>query len=138
MSSIQVDIVSAEGQIFAGEASVLFVEAVEGDMAIMPRHAPLLTKIRPGPVRLRHENAEEQQIFVSGGLLEVQPKLVTVLADTAERIEEIDEAEAEKAKERAEAAVSNADQDSDIQRAQAELTEAAARLQMVKQWRNRR
>ncbi|NNC24161.1 F0F1 ATP synthase subunit epsilon [Salinisphaera sp. USBA-960] len=137
--SMQIDVVSAEGQIHSGPAHTVFVEAVEGDMAIMPRHAPLLTRIRPGPVRIRQEDSsEDAQIFVSGGLLEVQPNLVTVLADMAERAEDIDEAEADKAKQRAEDAVNAAEEQSDIERAQAELAEAAARLQMVKKIRGSR
>lgn len=137
--SIHIDVVSAEGQLYGGEANTVFVEAVDGDLAVMARHAPLLTKIRPGPVRIRQDNpGDEEQIFVSGGLLEVQPHLVTVLADTAERAEDIDEAQAEQAKERADAAISESSEQTDIDQARADLAEASARLRMVQQIRKGR
>jgi F-type H+-transporting ATPase subunit epsilon len=136
--NIHVDVVSAEGQLYSGSASMVVVAAEMGEVGIMPRHAPLLTHIRPGPVRIQHEDAQEEQFFVSGGLLEVQPHLVTVLADTAERAADIDEAEAEKAKQRAEEAVSKAQDHIDLERAQNELVEAAARLDMVKKIRTGR
>ncbi|HET7313893.1 F0F1 ATP synthase subunit epsilon [Salinisphaera sp.] len=135
---IHVDVVSVEGEIFTGSASIVFAPAEMGEIGIMPRHAPLLTRLKPGNLRIRDENDDEEQVFVSGGLLEVQPHLITVLADTAERAEDIDEAEAEKAKERAEQAVSEAEGESDLARAQLELTEAAARLEMVRRIRSGR
>lgn len=135
---IHVDVVSVEGEIFSGSASIVFAPAEMGEIGIMPRHAPLLTRLKPGNLRIRDENDHEEQVFVSGGLLEVQPHLITVMADTAERAADIDEAEAEKAKERAEEAVSEAEDKGDLARAQQELTEAAARLEMVRRIRSGR
>jgi F-type H+-transporting ATPase subunit epsilon len=135
---LHVDLVSAEGQIYSGSATMVFAAAEMGEVGIAPRHAPLLTRMRPGQVRIQQEGQEEQQFFVSGGVLEVQPHLVTVMADTAERAADIDEAEAEKAKQRAEEAVANADEKMDIARAQAELAEAAARLSVVRKLRSHR
>lgn len=132
---LHVDVVSAEGQIFSGSASMVFVAAEEGEVGIAPRHAPLLTRMRPGQVRVRGEEQDEQTFFVTGGVLEVQPHLVTVLADTVERAADIDEAEAEKAKKRAEEAVAEAQERVDMARAQAELAEAVARLNMVRKLR---
>ena len=114
---------------------MVFVAAEEGEVGIAPRHAPLLTRMRPGQVRVRGEEQDEQTFFVTGGVLEVQPHLVTVLADTVERAADIDEAEAEKAKKRAEEAVAEAQERVDMARAQAELAEAVARLNMVRKLR---
>lgn len=136
--NIHVDVVSAEGEVYSGSASMVFVEAEMGEMGILPRHAPLLTRIRPGQVRIRHDDAAEEQFFVSGGLLEVQPHLVTVLADTAERAADIDEAEAARAKQRAEEAIARAEDRVDMARAQAELAEAVARLHLVQKIRDGR
>jgi F-type H+-transporting ATPase subunit epsilon len=132
---LHVDIVSAEGQIHSGPASMVFAPAEMGEVGIAPRHAPLLTRLKPGQVRIEDPDGQELSFFVSGGILEVQPHLVTVLADTAARAHDLDEAEAEKAKQRAEEAVSQAKDKIDIARAQAELAEAAARLHVVKQLR---
>ena len=133
---LHVDLVSAEGQIYSGSATMVFVAAEMGEVGIAPRHAPLLTRMRPGQVRIQQEGQDEQQFFVSGGVLEVQPHLVTVMADTAERAADIDEAAAEKAKQRAEEQVAKAEDKVDIARAQSELAEAAARLHMVKKLRS--
>src|SRR5690625_7270942 len=97
---LHVDVVSAEGELYAGKADMVFVAAEMGEVGIAPRHAPLLTRIRPGALRVQREGKPEEQFFVSGGILEVQPHLVTVLADTAERAEDLDEAAAEQAKKR--------------------------------------
>lgn len=132
---LHVDVVSAEGQIYSGSAVMVFAAAEEGEVGIAPRHAPLLTRMRPGQVRVRPEEGEEESFFVSGGVLEVQPHLVTVLADTVERAADIDEAEAEKVKQRAEEALAQADDRVDLARAQAELAEAATRLSLVKKLR---
>ena len=135
--NIHVDVVSAEGEIYSGSATTVFAPALLGEIGILPRHAPLMTRLKPGHLRIQHEGeAEEEHVFVSGGLLEVQPHLVTVMADIAERAAEIDEAEAEKAKQRAEEAVDAADTHVDIARAHAELVEATARLDLVKRIRN--
>jgi F-type H+-transporting ATPase subunit epsilon len=135
MSQIDVDIVSAEGEIFSGSASMVFAPAVEGDVGIAPRHAPLLTKLRAGEVRVRDEQGQDAHYFVSGGILEIQPFKVTVLADTALRAKDLDEAAALEAKRRAEDALSQRRSDMDYAHAQAELAEAMAKLQMLERLR---
>lgn len=135
MSQINVDIVSAEGEIFSGSASMVFAPAVEGDVGIAPRHAPLLTKLRAGEVRVRDEQGQDAHYFVSGGILEVQPFKVTVLADTALRAKDLDEAAALEAKRRAEDALGQRRSDIDYAHAQAELAEAMAKLQMLERLR---
>jgi len=135
---IHVDIVSAEGEIYSGTAEMVFASAIEGDVGIAPRHAPLLTRLRPGEVRVCDENQNEEFFYVSGGILEVQPHIVTVLADTAERARDIDEAEAQEAKRRAEERLQQTESDIDYARAQAELAEAAARLRAVQKLREGR
>lgn len=135
MSQIDVDIVSAEGEIFSGSASMVFAPAVEGDVGIAPRHAPLLTKLRAGEVRVRDEQGQDAHYFVSGGILEVQPFKVTVLADAALRAKDLDEAAALEAKRRAEDALSQRRTDIDYAHAQAELAEAMAKLQMLERLR---
>lgn len=132
-AQIHVDIVSAEGNIHSGTARMVYAPAEMGEVGIAPRHAPMLTRLHPGQVRIEDERGEMHSFFVSGGILEVQPRLVTVLADTAERAANIDEAAAEAAKRRAEEAVSQAESDIDLARAQAELAEAAARLHVIQQ-----
>ncbi|ORE85412.1 ATP synthase F1 subunit epsilon [Oceanococcus atlanticus] len=134
---LKVDIVSAEGEIHAGTASMVFAPAEMGEVGIAPRHAPLLTRLNPGVVRVKNGD-EEQEFFVSGGLLEVQPYKVTVMADTAQRAHDIDEAAAIEAKKRAEEALSQAGSDIDMARAQAELAEAAARLHLVSKLKTKR
>lgn len=131
MSSIHVDIVSAEGQIHQGKASMVFAPAEMGEVGIAPRHAPLLTRLKAGAVRVKQESGEELAFFVGGGILEVQPHLVTVLADTALRAKDVDEAAAVQARQRAEEAMSNAKSDIDLARAQAELAQAAALVQFL-------
>lgn len=134
---IKVDIVSAEGEIFAGNASMVFAPAVMGEVGIAPRHAPLLTRLKPGAVRVQAAG-QEQEFYVSGGILEVQPHQVTIMADTAQRAHDIDEAQALEAKKRAEEAVAQAGADVDLARAQAELIEAAARLHLVQKIKGKR
>ena len=126
MATLKVDIVSAEGHIHHGEAAMVFAPAEMGEVGIAPRHAPLLTRMKPGEVRVKQADGSEQQFFVSGGILEVQPNLVTVLADTALRAKETDKTMALEAKRRAEEAMSNAKSDLDLARAQADLAQAAA------------
>src|SRR5262245_44970666 len=128
MATIHVDIVSAEGEIFSGEAAMVFAPAVMGEMGIAPRHAPLLTNINPGEVRVQTPEGTELSIYVSGGALEVQPHLVTILADTAIRAKDLDEAAALQAKQRAEEALRDAKDKISAAKAQAEMIEAAARL----------
>jgi F-type H+-transporting ATPase subunit epsilon len=133
---LHVDIVSAEGHIYTGEATMVFAPAVMGEVGIAPRHAPLLTTLKPGTVRVQPPDGEELAFFVGGGILEVQPHLVTVLADTALRAKDADEAAAAKAKQAAEEKLAGAKSDMDLARAQAELAEAAARLEFVKKLKN--
>lgn len=132
MAQIHVDIVSAEGQIHKGEASMVFAPAEMGEVGIAPRHSPLLTRLKPGAVRVRTPAGEELQFFVSGGILEVQPHLVTVLADTALRAKDADEASALKAKQDAETKLAGAKTEIDLVKAQQEMIEAAARLEFVR------
>src|ERR1700752_1738711 len=106
MDTIQVDIVSAEGEIFSGPASMVFLPASEGDIGVAPRHAPLLSMLKAGEVRVKTPEGEEHSFFVGGGALEVQPKRVTVLADTAARAKDLDEAAATEARQRAEEVLS--------------------------------
>ena len=136
MATIHVDIVSADGEIYSGDAGMVFAPAKMGDVGIAPRHAPLLTELRAGAVRVQPpDGGEELHFYVSGGVLEVQPHLVTVLADTAMRARDIDEAAALEAKNRAEEALRNREAAIDYARAQAELAEAAARLRALEQLR---
>jgi F-type H+-transporting ATPase subunit epsilon len=136
-NTIHVDIVSAEGQIFSGEATRLFVPGSQGELGIYPRHAPLLTTLAAGEVRVESEDHEEQTFYVGGGALEIQPHLVTVLADTAARAKDLDEAAALAAKQRAEDAVRNRSDRVDIAEAQAELLKAVAQLRAIERLRKR-
>jgi F-type H+-transporting ATPase subunit epsilon len=137
-NTIHVDIVSAEGQIYSGEATVLFVPGSQGELGIHPRHAPLLTTLTAGEVRVQSEGHEEQSFFVGGGALEIQPHLVTVLADTAVRARDLDEAAALAAKQRAEDAVRNRSDKIDIAEAQAELVRVLAQLRAIERLRKKR
>jgi len=136
MASIHVDIVSAEGQIHSGEASMVFAPAEMGEVGIAPRHTPLLTRMAPGAVRVQQADGTEQSFFVGGGILEVQPHLVTILADSAMRAKDADEAAALLAKQSAEEKLAGAKSEMDLAKAQAELIEAAARLQFVQKLKN--
>ena len=129
MTSIKIDIVSAEGEIHSGEAKMIYAPAKMGEVGIAPRHAPLLTALKPGEVRVQSEDGKEYFFYITGGMLEVQPHLVTVLADTALRGEELDEAAAQEAQSQAEEALRGASEETDIKRAQLELAEANARYQ---------
>lgn len=134
--TLHVRIVSAEGEVFSGQAEGVILPGSMGEMAVYTKHAPLLTHLRPGEVRIQNEGEEEQFFYVSGGVLEVQPDKVSVMADTAVRARDIDEAAAQKAKERAEQAMEQASADVDYARAQAELLEALARLKTLQRARN--
>ena len=135
-SNFHVDIVSAEREIFSGEAEMVFAPAEMGELGITPRHAPLLTRMKPGTVRVQH-GGEESVFYVSGGILEIQPHAVTVLSDTALRARDIDEAAAQEAKRKAEEALANQTEEMDVARAQAELLEAVARLKALEQIRKK-
>ena len=137
MATIHVDIVSAEGKIFSGEASLVVVPASEGDIGIAPRHAPLLTELRPGAVRVQSEGQEERLFYVTGGLLEIQPNAVMVLADSALRPDQLDVDGAEEARKQAEEALAGATEKSDIEKAQRDLAEASARHRALKKLRGR-
>ena len=137
-NTIHVDIVSAEGQIFSGPASMVFVPGSQGELGIAPRHAPLLTTLKAGEVRVQTDGAEEQSFYVGGGSLEIQPNLVTVLADTAARARDLDEAAALAAKQRAEDAVRERSDKVDIAEAQAELARAVAQLRAIERLRKKR
>ncbi len=134
--TVHVDVVSAEELIFSGLAEVVVVPGIMGELGIYPRHTPLLTRIKPGSVRLKLPNqAEEELIYVSGGMLEVQPNVVTILADTAIRGVDLDEGRALEAKRAAEEAMKNRASDVDYAQAQAELIEAVAQLHAIQKLR---
>jgi F-type H+-transporting ATPase subunit epsilon len=137
-STIHVDIVSAEGELFSGAATVVFAPAKEGDLGVYPRHAPLLTLLKPGEVRVQTPDGAEQHFFVGGGALEVQPTRVTVLADTALRAKDIDEAAALAAKQRAEEALKDRAGHITLAEAQAELARAIAQLKVIQRLRKLR
>jgi F-type H+-transporting ATPase subunit epsilon len=134
-TTIRVDIVSAEAEIFHGTATLVVASGDEGELGIAPRHAPLITRLKPGQVRVIAENGEEQFFYVSGGIIEVQPQVVTVLADTAIRARDLDEAAASKAKEQAERLLANRTDAVEIAQAQAELAQAIAQLQAIERLR---
>ncbi len=136
--TIHVDIVSAEGLIFSGDANMVFAPGSQGELGIAPRHAPLLTTLKPGEVRVQIDGQEEQSFYVGGGALEVQPHLISVLADTAARAKDLDEAAAIAAKGRAEEAVRSRTDKQEIAEAQAELARAAAQLQAINRLRKKR
>jgi F-type H+-transporting ATPase subunit epsilon len=138
MATMRVDIVSAEEEIFSGEAEMVVAPAEMGEVGIMPRHTPLITRLRPGEVRLQTSGQEDQFYFVSGGILEVQPHVVTVLSDTALRAKDLDEAQAHEAKQRAEEMLADKQADIDFAKVQAELAEAVAQLRMLERLRKRR
>ena len=137
-STLQVEIVSAEKEIFSGEATMVFASAEMGEVGITPGHTPLMTRIKPGEVRVRvEEQNEDMSIYVSGGILEVQPYVVTILSDTALRVDEIDEAAALKSKEEAEATLAGKAGEIDYGAIQAQLAEASAQLQLIKKLRGK-
>jgi F-type H+-transporting ATPase subunit epsilon len=132
------DIVSAEREIFSGRVTMVIATGTMGELGIMPGHAPLLTGIKPGPVRLKLDNGEERVFFASGGFLEIQRGTVTVLADTALRADDLDEVAAQQAKEAAERALADRTSDFDFSMAAAQLAEASARLRAVEELKKRR
>ena len=134
--TLHVDIVSAEEEIFSGTATMVFAPAEMGEVGISPRHTPLLTRLKPGEVRVQTDG-DELSFFVSGGMLEIQPHVVTVLADTAVRAESLDEAQALEAKERAEKMLADKSADIDYAKAQAELAESIAQLSTIRKLRKK-
>ena len=137
MSLIQCNIVSPEGELFSGEIEMLTADGGDGEIAITPRHAPLLTNLKPGPVKLVLEGGAEEVFFASGGFLEVQPGVITLLTDVAERADDIDAAEAERAKELAERELEDQKSEMDYSLAAAQLVEAAARLKALQKLRKK-
>lgn len=137
MSTIHVDVVSAEASIFSGEAKFVALPGESGELGILPKHTPLITRIRPGAVRIEKADGGEEFVFVAGGILEVQPGIVTVLADTAIRGKDLDEAKATEAKQRAEEALRNDKSDVNAAAAQAELISAVAQLAAIRKLRAR-
>jgi F-type H+-transporting ATPase subunit epsilon len=136
--TINVDIVSAEGEIFSGQAAMVFVPATQGEIGIAPRHAPLLTTLKAGEVRVQTPDGEEHGFYVGGGALEIQPQRVTVLADTALRARDLDEAAVLAAKQRAEEALREKGDEVSIAEAQAELVRAVAQIKMLERLRKLR
>ena len=138
MSTIRVDVVSAEESIFEGEAEFVVLPGEAGELGIFPQHTPLITRIRPGAVRIKVAGrADEEFVFVAGGILEVQPNRVTVLADTAIRGGDLDEAKAEQARKDAEEALANRSADIDYAKAQAELAAAMAQIAAIRKLRGK-
>jgi F-type H+-transporting ATPase subunit epsilon len=135
MATIKCDIVSAEAEIFHGQAQMVIASGEMGELGIAPRHAPLITRLKPGQVRVIAENGEEQFFYVSGGILEVQPSVVTILADTAMRAKDIDENAARQAKEEAERAIANRGDQMEIAEAQSQLAMATAQLEALERLR---
>ncbi|MDH3377673.1 MAG: F0F1 ATP synthase subunit epsilon [Gammaproteobacteria bacterium] len=135
--TLHVDIVSAEEEIHSGVANVVYAPAQMGEVGIYPRHAPMMTRLHPGEVRVETPSGEELFFFVSGGLLEVQPHIVTVLADTAVRAKDFDEAAAIEAQKKAEQAMRDSKSDFDAAKAKAELIQAAAQLRAIQNLRKR-
>jgi len=138
MATINVDIVSAEGEIYSGEAGMVFAPAKMGEVGIAPRHAPMLTALKPGEVRVQDAEGNEESFYITGGMLEVQPTQVTILADTALRGDQLDEAAALAAQKHAEEELRGASQETDVARALAEVEEARARYRAAQKLKGKR
>ena len=138
MATIQVDIVSAEGEIHSGEARMVYAPAKMGEIGIAPRHAPLLSQLKPGEIRVEDTEGEEHFFYITGGMIEVQPNLVTVLADTALRGDQLDEAAALAARDEAAKALEGLSSETDPKQAQAELAEAEARYRAAQKLKGKR
>ena len=134
MATLHVDVVSAEEQIFSGEAKFVALPGESGELGILPKHTPLITRIKPGAVRIERTDGTEEFVFVAGGILEVQPNRVTVLADTAIRGKDLDEAKAAEAKKQAEEALKNAKSEIDLAKAQSELAIQAAQIAALRKF----
>ena len=137
MNTLQVNVVSAEESIYSGRARFVALPGESGELGIYPRHTPLITRIKPGTVRIQDENGDEQLIFVAGGILEVQPNVVTVLSDTAIRGKDLDDERANAARKAAEEALRNAKSEIDVARATSELAILAAELAALRKYRER-
>ena len=138
MKTIQVDVVSAEESIFSGEARFVALPGESGELGVYPRHTPLITRIKPGSVRIEMADGSEEFVFVAGGILEVQPDCVTVLSDTAIRGRDLDDKKANEAKAAAEEALKNAKSEVDFAKAQSELTVMAAQIAALRRFRQKR
>ena len=138
MSTIQVDVVSAEASIFSGQAKFVALPGEAGELGILPGHVPLITRIKPGAVRIEKADGDEEFVFVAGGILEVQPKCITVLSETAIRGHDLDEAKANEARKAAEEALKNAKSDVDLARAQSELAVMAAQIAALRKFRQKK
>ncbi|MCZ2102803.1 MAG: F0F1 ATP synthase subunit epsilon [Comamonadaceae bacterium] len=138
MNTIHVDVVSAEASIFSGEAKFVALPGESGELGILPRHTPLITRIKPGSVRIDLADGGEEFVFVAGGILEVQPDRVTVLSDTAIRGRDLDEQKAEEARKQAQEALTHAKSEIDLARAQSELAIMAAQLAALRKFREKR
>ena len=138
MNTIHVDVVSAEEAIFSGEARFVALPGEAGELGILPKHTPLITRIKPGSVRIEMADGSEEFVFVAGGILEVQPDCVTVLSDTAIRGKDLDDQKAQEAKAAAEEAVKNAKGEVDLARAQSELAIMAAQIAALRKYRQKR
>lgn len=136
-NSFKCNIVSAEASVFSGEVEQVIAAGMMGDLGILPGHAPLLTELQPGPVRVIHDGGREENYYVSGGFLEVQPDVVTILADAASRARDLDEASAEEARQHALKAFNDKSAELDYTRAAAELAEAVAQLRTIQQLRKK-
>ena len=133
--TVRCDVVRAHGEVFSGEVAMVFATGVSGELGITPRHAPLITQLKPGPVRVQDANGEEQFFFVGGGIIEVQPHVITILADTAMRGDDLDEAAARAAKAEAERELADRTGEMEVAEAQAKLLEAVAQLQAMERLR---
>ena len=138
MSTIHVDVVSAEESIFSGEARFVALPGEAGELGILPGHIPLITRIKPGAVRIEKADGGEEFVFVAGGILEVQPDAITVLSDTAIRGKDLDEAKATEARKQAEEAVKNAKSDIDLAKATSELAVMAAQIAALRKYRQKK
>jgi F-type H+-transporting ATPase subunit epsilon len=136
--TMHLDIVSAETELFSGVVEVVVAPAIMGEVGIHARHTPMLTPLKPGEVKITKQGGEEEYIYVSGGMMEVQPSVVTILSDTAVRAQDLDEAAAMEAKQAAEEAIKDRESDMEIAEAQSKLLEAVAQLRMIERFRKRR
>lgn len=136
--TMHLDIVSAETELFSGPAEIVIAPAIMGEVGIHARHTPMLTPLKPGEVKITKQGGEVEYIYVSGGMMEVQPSVVTILSDTAVRAQDLDEAAAMEAKQKAEEAIANRESDIDIAEAQSQLLAAVAQLRMIENFRKKR